>query len=169
MKYKPRKVFILNNGEYIELTYQDFCNRRKLDLSYETKHFIPVQGMLMEVSSKAYKDFYRDKERYRYIKKLDIENGLLSIDEFGSEDDNGTDFIFVQTDDISEIVSNSIMLDKLSQCISKLKTDEQELIHQHYFDEISEVKLGEMYGVSQQAISKRIKKIRLKIKNLMEI
>lgn len=73
MKYKPRKVFILNNGEYIELTYQDFCNRRKLDLSYETKHFIPVQGMLMEVSSKAYKDFYRDKERYRYIKKLDIE------------------------------------------------------------------------------------------------
>lgn len=109
MKYKPRKVFILNNGEYIELTYQDFCNRRKLDLSYETKHFIPVQGMLMEVSSKAYKDFYRDKERYRYIKKLDIENGLLSIDEFGSEDDNGTDFIFVQTDDISERLTELLL------------------------------------------------------------
>ncbi len=169
MKYNPKKVFILDDGKYIELTYQDFCNLKETDVSYENKRFIPIQGMLMEVSSEAYKDFYRDKERYRYIKKLDIENGLLSIDEFDSEDDNGTDFIFVQTDDVSEIVSKSIMLDKLRQCISKLKADEQELIHQHYFDEISEVKLGEMYGVSQQAISKRIKKIRLKIKNLMEI
>lgn len=169
MKYNPKKVFILDDGKYIEITYQDFCNRRELDLSYDNKHFIPVQGMLMEVSSQAYKDFYRDKERYRYIKKLDIENGLLSFDEFDSEGDNGSDFISVNTDDLSEIVSNSIMLDKLRLCISKLKTEEQELIYQHYFDEISEVKLGEMYGVSQQAISKKLKKIRFKIKNLMKI
>lgn len=169
MKYNPKKVFVLDDGKYIELTYQDFCNRRESDLSYENKCFIPVQGMLMEVSSLAYKDFYRDKERYRYIKKLDIENGLLSIDEFDSEDDNGSDFISVNTDDLLEIVSENIMLEKLRQSISKLNADERELIYQHYFDEISEIKLGEIYGVSQQAISKRIKKIRIKIKNLMKI
>ena len=169
MKYNPKKVFILDDGKYIELTYQDFCNRRELNLSYDDKHFIPVQGMLMEVPSEAYKDFYRDKERYRYIKKLDIENGLLSIDEFDSEDDNGSDFISVNTDDLSEIINKNIMLEKLRQSISKLNADERNLIYQHYFDEISEIKLGEIYGVSQQAISKRIKKIRIKIKNLMKI
>lgn len=169
MKYNPKKVFVLDDGKYIELPYQDFCDRRESDLSYENKCFIPVQGMLMEVSSQAYKDFYRDKERYRYIKKLDIENGLLSIDEFDSEDDNGSDFISVNTDDLLEIVSENIMLEKLRQSISKLNADERELIYQHYFDEISEIKLGEIYGVSQQAISKRIKKIRIKIKNLMKI
>lgn len=169
MKYDPKKVFILDDGKYIELTYQDFCNHKELDLSYDDKRFIPVQGMLMEVSLETYKDFYRDKERYRYIKKLDIENGLLSIDEFDSEDDNGSDFISVNTDDLSEIVSENIMLEKLRQSMSKLNADERELIYQHYFDEISEIKLGEIYGVSQQAISKRIKKIRIKIKKLMEI
>lgn len=169
MKYNPKKVFVLDDGKYIELPYQDFCDRRESDLSYENKCFIPVQGMLMEVSSQAYKDFYRDKERYRYIKKLDIENALLSIDEFDSEDDNGSDFISVNTDDLSEIVSENIMLEKLRQSMSNLNADERELIYQHYFDEISEMKLGEIYGVSQQAISKRIKKIRIKIKNLMEI
>lgn len=146
MKYNPKKVFILDDGKYIELTYQDFCNRKDSDVSYDDRRFIPIQGMLMEVSSEAYKDFYRDKERYRYIKKLDIENKLLSIDEFDSEDDNGTDFIFVQTDDVSEIVSNSIMLQKLRQSISELNADEKELIYQHYFDEISESKLGELYN-----------------------
>lgn len=169
MKYNPKKVFVLDDGKYIELTYQDFCNRRESDLSYENKCFIPVQGMLMEVSSLAYKDFYRDKERYRYIKKLDIENGLLSIDEFDTEGDNGFDFISIKADEVSDIVYENIMIEKLRKSISKLNADEKDLIYQHYFNEISEMKLGEIYGVSQQAISKRIKKIRIKIKNLMKI
>lgn len=46
-----------------------FCNLKRKETSYAHKHFIPVQGMLLEVDEENYKDFYRDKERKRYLKK----------------------------------------------------------------------------------------------------
>ncbi len=40
MKYAPRKVFIKENNVYVELSYKDFCRRRKADQSYMDKLFI---------------------------------------------------------------------------------------------------------------------------------
>ncbi len=64
MKYAPRKVYIKKDGDYVELSYQDFCRRRQTDQSYMDKLFIPVQGCLLEVVREQYTDFYRDKERW---------------------------------------------------------------------------------------------------------
>ena len=50
----------------------------------------------------------------------------------------------------------------------KLTDEEQLLIYRHYYAGISGTDLAEIYGVSQQAISKRIAKIRAKLKNLLE-
>ena len=57
-KYAPRKVFILENGEYVELTYEEFESRKANDPTYEDRYFIPVQSFLMEVSKEHYQDFY---------------------------------------------------------------------------------------------------------------
>ncbi len=168
MKYDPKKVFILENGDYKELTYQRFCEYRKLNKSYENKHFIPIQGMLLEVNKEAYAEFYRKKERMRYLEKLDIDNSLISIDAFDSENNNGIDFIVDTSKDIAEVVANKLIVDKLRECLSLLLPEEQKIICQHYYDGISEVELGKMYGISQQAVSKRLKKIREKIKEMME-
>ncbi len=67
MKYAPRKVYIKENGNYVELSYTDFCRRREADHTYSDKLFIPVQGCLIEVMREQYTDFYRDKERWRYL------------------------------------------------------------------------------------------------------
>ena len=45
MKYAPRKVYIKENNVYVELSYKDFCRRRKADQSYMDKLFIPVQSL----------------------------------------------------------------------------------------------------------------------------
>lgn len=50
----------------------------------------------------------------------------------------------------------------------KLTDEEQLLIYRHYYAGISGTDLAEIYGVSQQAISKRIAKIRAKLKKLLE-
>lgn len=168
MKYQPKKVFILENGSYQEITYQKHCQNQQSDKSYENRFFIPLQGMLLEVGREVYADFYREKERNRYLKKLDRENGLLSIDSFGKADDNGMDYLTETAADMAGEVIDQLLLDKLRECISLLSSEEQKLIRQHYFDEISEVELGREYGISQQAVSKRLKKIREKLKNLME-
>ncbi|MEY8424049.1 hypothetical protein AALB52_15185 [Lachnospiraceae bacterium 38-14] len=39
MKYAPRKVYIKENGDYVELSYKDFCRRRESDQSYQRSDF----------------------------------------------------------------------------------------------------------------------------------
>lgn len=167
MKYQPRKVFILENGVYQEHTYQELCQKRENDGSFAKRHFIPLQGMLLEVSQEIYAEFYREKERDRYLRKLDRENGLFSIDSLEKPDDNGMEY-FKDSVDVTAEVINKIQLDKLRECISLLSSEEQRLIYQHYYDEISETNLSREYGISQQAVSKRLKRIRKKLRNLME-
>ncbi len=93
MKYTPRKVYIKESGSNIELSYKNFCHRRKADQSYMDKLFIPIQGCLVEVVREQYVDFYRDKERWRYLKKLDVNHGLLSLEGFTDSEGNVPDFI----------------------------------------------------------------------------
>lgn len=168
MKYQPRKVFILENGSYQEITYQEHCQKQQFDNSYENRFFIPLQGMLLEVSREVYAEFYREKERSRYLRKLDRENGLISIESFEKADDSVMDYLADTVVDMAGVVTDQLLLEKLRECISLLPYKEQKLIHQHYYDEISEVDLSREYGISQQAISKRLKKIRQKLKNLLE-
>ena len=57
MKYEPQKVFILENGRYIEISYQELCHRTEADKTFEDKLFLPLHGMLMEVAEEEYKTF----------------------------------------------------------------------------------------------------------------
>lgn len=103
-KYAPRKVFILENGEYIEITNVEHESRLDNDPAYANRFFIPVQGFLLEVDQEHYEDFYRTKDRLTYLNRLDIKYGLLSIDAFDTEDDNGTDYISDDTEDVADTV-----------------------------------------------------------------
>lgn len=50
MKYAPKKVFIIKDGGYQELTYEAYCALCESDSSYKDKRFLPLHGMLMEVT-----------------------------------------------------------------------------------------------------------------------
>ena len=111
MKYQPRKVFVLENGSYQEITYQKYFQNQQSDESYENCFFIPLQGMLLEVSREVYAGFYREKERNRYLRKLDIENGLLSIDSFEKADDNGMGYLTQTAIDMAGEVIDRLLLE----------------------------------------------------------
>lgn len=168
MKYEPKKVFIKENGENVEITYQEHQYRQSSDAEYQKKWFIPVQGYIIETDREHYAEFYKDLERMKYLKKLDIQFGLLSIDYFDSEDDNGTEFLKDPKSDICEQVESKMEIDKLYNAIQLLSAKEKKLLKEYFFDEISQVKLANIYGISQQALSKRIRKIVVKIKNLLK-
>lgn len=168
MKYAPRKVFILENESYIELTYEEFCRLKESDKSYQNKLFIPVQGCLLETDREHYKTFYKEKERNTYLERLDRENGLLSIDAFDIDSDNGTDFISADTEDMADSVADSLMAEKLRECLSILAEDEQKLIRDIYFTGLTERDLAKKYNISQAAINKRKHRILGKLKNILE-
>ena len=77
VRFAPKNIYVLENGGYVELFYIDFCCLRGADCTYSDKLFILVQSCLMEARREQYADFYQDKERCRYLQKLDAKNGLL--------------------------------------------------------------------------------------------
>ena len=168
VKYAPRKVYIKENAGYVELSYTDFCRRRESDQTYMDKLFIPIQGGLLEVVREQYTDFYRDKERWRYLQKLDVKNGLLSLEGFTDDEGNALDFVVDETVDIAETVANALMVDRLNAALSFLSDSERELIQALFFDGLSERAYAGKKGVSQTTIGRRKNKILARLKKLIE-
>ena len=110
MKTTPERVYILTDNGYEAISYQDFCSVRKADSQYMASHwFIPIQGMLMEVTETDYHAFYKSWERVRYLKKLDQKEQLFSIDAFDTEDGNGVDYIPDKKENVADTVINRLM------------------------------------------------------------
>ena len=168
MKYAPRKVYIKESGGYVELTYKDFCRRRQADQSYMDKLFIPVQGCLLEVVREQYADFYRDKERWRYLQKLDTNHKLLSLEGFTDSEGNVIDFVVDEVVDFAETVVRAVMVDRLKAALLLLSDSEQTLIKAIFFEELSEREVGLRLGVTQSVVNKRKSKILAKLRKIME-
>ena len=168
MKYAPRKVYIKENGGYEELSYMDFCRRREADQTYLDKLFIPIQGCMLEVVKEQYTDFYRDKERWRYLQKLDTKNSLLSLDGFTDSEGNPLDFIADEAADIAETVVNTVMVDRLKAALSLLSDSEQVLIRAIFFEELSEREVGLRLGITQSVVNKRKARILIKLRKIIE-
>ena len=168
MKYAPRKVYIKESGGYVELTYKDFCRRRESDQRYMDKLFIPVQGCLLEVVREQYTDFYRDKERWRYLQKLDTNHSLLSLEGFTDSEGNVIDFIMDETVDIAETVVHAVMVDRLKAALPLLSDGELALIQAIFFEELSEREVGLRLGMTQSVVNKRKAKILAKLRKIIE-
>lgn len=168
MKKQPKAVYIIENGGYTELTYEEFRRRVQICPVYADKLFLPLYGSLMEVSKEDYEEYYRQRNRQIYIDRRASRNGDVSYNALTTDEFNGEDILIAEQPDVCDTVVESIMTDKLKEAILKLTDEEQLLIYRHYYADIPGTELAEIYGVSQQAISKRIAKIRVKLKNLLE-
>lgn len=168
VKYTPKKVFILEDGKYIEMPYEEFNRRRQEDESCREKRFLSLHGMLMEVTEEEYVSYYKDKRRQRYIDERAKKFGTFSYDALTTDEFNGKDILSDPNSNVEAEVQARYFTEKLRTALSELTDDERILITLHYYKDISESELAKKYGISQQAISKRIKKIREKLKSIIE-
>ena len=164
MKNNVIGVFVLENQEYEEISYSEFLSRCSIDETYRNKHFIYVSKRLMEVSRDNYVRHYKELEHIRYLKKLDIENGLISME---SMDDADSDYTS-SSDYVPERAEIAIMMKKLSDCLFMLTDDELELIKAIFFDGVSEREYAQRKGIYHNAVHKKKVRILKKLKDLME-
>lgn len=113
MKYTPKKVFILEEGKYIEMPYEEFNRRKQEDESYREKWFLSLHGMLMEVTKEEYLSYYKEKRRQRYIEERAKKFGTFSYDALTTDEFNGEDILVDSVTDISKEVEHHLMLEKL--------------------------------------------------------
>ena len=167
-KNQDNKCFVrTEKGSYIEITYKELCHRKQIDASYADKFFIPLHGMLMEVTEETYRDFYKSKRRQKYIDERSAENDDFSYDMLKTDDFNGEDILPDENEPLDEQVIRKIMTDKLRCAMLLLSEDEHELICEIFYEELSERTLAEKYCISQVAIHKRKVKILDKLKKLL--
>ena len=166
MKYTPEKVFIKENDNYIEISYQAFCEGQ--NNVFKDRFFISLHNMLMEVDEAYYTEFYREQRREKYLRERAIEKGDIYYDSLDTEEFNGEDILVDPDEDVAQQVTDKLMAEHVRYVVSLLPDDERLLIHRHYFENIPETELAKIYGITQQAISKRMLKIRAKLKNLIE-
>ena len=166
MAYKPTNVFIKENGEYIEISYKEFCEKQNTE--FKDKFFISLHGMLMEVDEAYYTEFYREQRREKYLRERAIEKGDVYYNSLDTEDFSGEEILVDPDEDVAEQVTDKLMIEKLRSVLHLLSEDEYKLIHEHYFLGISQVELGELYGKNQSNISRKITQILEKLKIFME-
>ncbi len=166
MKYVSKKVFVLENGTYLELSYAQFHQQKD---TYQGRHFLPLHGMLMEVSEDAYKAFYREQRRQKYLNERSNDNGDFSYDMLTTDDFNGEDILIDTISDTAGQAETNVWVDKLRKAITLLSADEQRLLHQLFDQRLSERNVAEMYGVSQVAIHKQKARTLAKLKKLLKI
>lgn len=126
-KKTPKKVFILQNGKYIEIAFSEYCRRAKIDDTYKRMLFLPLHGMLMEVTQMTYEEFYREEERQKYITKLSIENDDFSYDSLTTDEFNGEDIFIDEGVPVCEKAIENILIERLHLAIQMLSDKEKNL------------------------------------------
>lgn len=168
VKYAPKKVFILENGKYKEITYSELQKLEQSDKSYAEKFFLPLYGMLMEVTAETYKAYYKDKRRQKYIDERSLLNGDVSYDALDTDETLGAEVFADKKTDVEAAVINKMTVAELRKAFLLLSPDEKKLLIEHFFDEKSQVELSKQYGVNQSSISRKINRIIAKLKKFLE-
>ena len=166
-KYAPKKVFILENNEYIEITYEELCRREENNPSYKDKLFLPLYGMIMEVSEATYIEFYQMQRRQKYIDERSKDNKDISYDSLTTDEFNGADILVDDSENVEDQAIRNVTAEEIRFIISMLKPSDQELIQAMFYEGLSERQYAKRCGVNRNAIHKRKSRILEELKKIL--
>ena len=161
----PNKIFILEEGKYIEISYEYY---QRVIEENPNKRFLLLGGMLMEVSEEDYIQMNREKSKMQYQKKVAKQLGEFSYDAITTNEFDGVLILKDQSRDVCDVVEQRILVDKLREAIKMLMDDELELIKALFLDDVSEREYSREKGISHTAIQKKRHKILEKLRKLIE-
>lgn len=168
MKYAPKKVFILEDGNYKEITYNELQKLEQTDKSYMVKFFLPLHGMLMEVTEQTYREYYRDKRRQKYIDERSKLNGDVSYNALDTDETLGEDVFADTKTNVEAEVINKMTVAELRKAFLLLSPDERELITAIYIHNLTEREFAKQKGVYHNAVHKRKLRVLEKLKKFLD-
>lgn len=168
MQFNPKKIFVIENGEYIEITYQEFAARYKANDSYLKQRFICIDGIILEMPQDKRKEFYKDKRRQKYQRECERKFGVFSYDSLTTDEFNGEEIVADSSACVSDTAIDKTLLEKLNECLMLLPEDEYELLQKYFYQNLSQEEIARDYCVNQSTISRRIDEILCKLRNLLK-
>lgn len=168
------KCFIkIAKGIFEEITYKELQKRRKLIQGYSNKKFIPIQGMLLEVTDSEYKDFYKYIERQKYVKNQSKRFSFISINQEIKDNENleirGSDRLPDENVNIDFEVLRKIEVEQLKNALLQLNDDEYKLIRNIFFHEKTVREYAKMVNKPFTTIQSQKVLILKKLKKILKI
>lgn len=135
-------------------------------MSENKKYTIIVKKHRVEVSEAVYRAYHQEREAERYQRKL-IKDNEYSLEKF-QEDGVNAEYriVHVQPDIVDKLIRQE-QLEQLWLALQLLSAEDRSLIEELFFNEKKEAELATELLLTQQAISKRKKKILSKLRNLI--
>ena len=128
-----------------------------------------IQKTLIEVSLEEYKDFYKEIERNKYIKKKNKKIKFISIDEISEDMEIREKNILKDKDiDIDFEVERKIEIEQLKEALLQLNDEEYQIIKALFYDEKSLRDYAKVIGVSYGTVLYKERKILEKLKKLLK-
>lgn len=119
----------------------------KISVSYEVAEFLESDRKRQEAEKRS------DRRR---ISKSDSETVLANVPSTS------------QPDPTLDAVIRNLTLQKLQDVIAKLSDSERDLIMMYFFQEYTMEQIGQKFGISKMAVSKRLKKLLNRMRESME-
>lgn len=134
------------------------------------KFCIRIGDTIQEVTEEVYREYFKMERRERYLEERDLVNGKVLYSELDNvhQDVLGEDILVDSiVEDICELVTTKIMVERLRECLVLLSDEELDLIIQLFFNEKSERELSAERGIPRATIGYRKDKILSKLKKYL--
>lgn len=134
------------------------------------KFCIRIGDTIQEVTEEVYREYFKMERRERYLEERDLVNGKVLYSDLDNvhQDVLGEDILVDSiVEDICELVTTKIMVERLRECLVLLPDEELDLLIQLFFNEKSERELSAERGIPRKTISYRKDKILSKLKNYL--
>lgn len=130
----------------------------KTTIEYDNDH------IEIDVSDEVYEYLEQDRKRQQAQDRSDrrhLSKGTFEQDCIGSSRvSNNTDETYLE-------VVHKMELENLQSALQMLSSDEQVLIELYYYEDWSMEKIGQHFGISKMAVSKRHNRVIKKLRGLM--
>ena len=169
MNYIPKRVFLLDCGKCIELSYEEFCEKKEETEGFDAKNrkYILIQGMLLEVKP-AYREHYRICRRMRYLMEMEQKVQILSFEDCIEAGLEGS-ILSAETEKMPDaIAEGKDTIQRLRRAIDRLTNEERDLILALFFFHATQEKLARRHGITQAAVSQRLQRILQKLRRELE-
>lgn len=161
MRHAPRRIFKLEQGKYIEISYEEY---QLLMQESPKPHFWMFGGMLLEIPEKEHIEMNRERSRRMYIRKLSNKTEEFSYESLTSGEFEGNLMLTDERPDVYEIVKQKLVSEELYKALDELSVEDRDLIQALYFEGSSERAYAKQVGLSQVAVHKRKKHVLEKLR-----
>ena len=132
----------------------------------QKEYFLFVNGKKVKVTEKVYKSYWQEKNHENYLKQVDRDNHLLLFSSF-DYDGHFEESIVDEDIDVEKIVQTQ-MIEAVRNALSKLNTEEREIIEKLYYDDESIRSVAKRNNISHSALMNKRNKILDKLKKLLK-